>query len=139
MECSIERGVHVSGETATEDDFCDSDDQFEEDDVFGEEIDDELEQNELRSDIVLEVIRTGDVIALFSSTNSLELFYICRVLSFGKAESDMVDENNHQILQGSPYIKVTYFEKKPLNSKKTCICPSSTSDVPTIKCEFYWL
>ena len=26
MECSIERGVHVSGETATEDDFCDSDD-----------------------------------------------------------------------------------------------------------------
>ena len=61
---------------------------------------------ELRSNSVLEVISVNDVIALFSSSTSLELFYLCKVLSFGIAEQNLKDQNNHCIGKGGLYIEV---------------------------------
>ena len=58
------------------------------------------------------------VIALFSASNSLELFYLCKVVSFGKATEELKDENNHRIGKDNSYIEVNYFEKKP-NSEFT--------------------
>ena len=72
----------------------------EDDDVFGDEIDDMNEKYELCSNSVLEVISVNDVIALISSSTSLELFYLWKVLSFGIAEQDLKDENNHALRKG---------------------------------------
>ena len=47
-----------------------------EDDVFGDEIDDMNEKYELHSNTVLEVITVNGATALFSSSTSLELFYL---------------------------------------------------------------
>ena len=58
-------------------------------------------------------VSVGDAIAIFSASNSLELFYLCKVVSFGKATEDLNDENNHCIGKDDPYIEVRYFEKKP--------------------------
>ena len=62
---------------------------------------------------VLEVVTKGSVIALFSPSNSLELLYICKVLDYGVATEDCIDENNYHIEKNSPYVLVTYYEKKP--------------------------
>ena len=59
----------------------------------------------------LQVITKGSMIALFSPSNSLELFYLSKVLDFGVATKDLTDANNHQIGKDCPYILVNYFEK----------------------------
>ena len=40
------------------------------------------EEYEMRSSTVLEIIEKGDVVALYSDT-SFDLFYLCKVISFG--------------------------------------------------------
>ena len=119
LDCFIEPGKIFSAEEG-EDDDANSDVEYE-DDVFVDEIDDMNEKYELRSNSVLKVISVNDVIALFSSSTSLELFYLCKVLSFGIAEQDLKDENNHCIEKGSPYIEVKYFEVKSNNFKRPTI------------------
>ena len=57
--------------------------EYEHVDAFGNSIDENIEKYKLQSDSVLEVLTDGDVIALFSASNSLELFYLC---SFGTAK-----------------------------------------------------
>ena len=105
LDCVIEPGKIFSAEEG-EDDDVDSDVEYEDDDVFGDEIDDMNQKYELRSNSVLEVISVNDVIALFSSSTSLELFYLCKVLSFGIAEQNLKDKNNHCIGKGGLYIEV---------------------------------
>ena len=92
-----------------------------EDGVFGDEIDDMNEKYELHSNTVLEVITVNGATALFSSSTSLELFYLWKVLSFGNAEQDLKDENNHCIEKGDTYIEVKYFKVKSNNFKKPTI------------------
>ena len=50
--------------------------------------------------------------ALYSASNSLELFYLCKVLDPGIADENMVDDYNHLILKGSKYIKCQYYHKQ---------------------------
>ena len=47
-------------------------------DAFGDSADENMEKYELRNDSVLEVLSKGDVIALSSASNPLELFYLCK-------------------------------------------------------------
>ena len=115
LDCVIEPGKIFSAEEG-EDDDVDSDVEYE-DDVFGDEIDDMNGKYELRSNNVLEVISVNDVIALFSSSESIELFYLCKVLSFGIVEQDLKDENNHCIEKGGPYIEVKYFKLNQTTSR----------------------
>ena len=46
-------------------------------------INDENELYELRADTVIQVVQPGNVIALFSPPNALELFYLCIVKESG--------------------------------------------------------
>ena len=51
-------------------------------------------------------------IALYSASNYLELFYLCKVLDFGIADGNIVDDYNHLIPKGSKYTKCQYYQKK---------------------------
>ena len=94
LECSVEPGKLYSGEEGSDDDY-DSDMEYKDEDAFGDSVDENMEKYELRSDSVLEVLGEGDVIALFSASNFLELFYLCKVISFVTATEEVRDENNH--------------------------------------------
>ena len=91
----------------------DSDEDLDESQDFIEGEDIENEQNELhemRSDPVFDVIKKDGVIALYSSPNSLELFYLSKVKEFGIAQENLINTFNH-IPKGSKFIKCQYFEK----------------------------
>ena len=91
----------------------DSDEDLDESQDFIEGEDIENEQNELhemRSDSVFDVIKKDGVIALYSSPNSLELFYLCKVKEFGIAQENLIDSSNHIIPKGSKFTKCQYFE-----------------------------
>ena len=101
LNCLIEKGNLHCGES---DEYGNDETEYD-DDEFGDEIiDDSAERYELRSDCILQVIKKGCVVALFSPTNALELFYLCKVRDFGFATKDLTGENNHFIGEGSPYI-----------------------------------
>ena len=65
----------------------------------------DAESYKLRSESVNSVLTKNTTIALYSSSNSLELFYLCKVIDFGVAIENMIDEYNHIIPQGSRYIE----------------------------------
>ena len=110
-DCSIEKGNMVCGDDDEKD--TDSEVEYEDEDVLGDDIyDNDYERYELRSESVLEALTKESVIALFSPSNSLELFYLCHVLDFGVATEDLKDENNHRIGKDCPYILVNYYEMK---------------------------
>ena len=74
-----------------------------------------------RAESVMDVLQNNSTIALFSPANfSFELFYLCKVCYFGYATEDLVDEYNHVVNVGAPYIKVKYYEKKA--EKKVLFC-----------------
>lgn len=112
LECLVEPGKLYSEEEGSDDDY-DSDIEYEDDNAFGDSIDENMRKYELWSDSVLEVLSEGDVITLFSASNSLELFLLLKLLSFGIATEELRNENNHYIVKGNPYIMVTYFKMKP--------------------------
>ena len=74
-------------------------------------VSEDMEQYELRCENVLQVVHPGDIIALFSPSNSLELFYLCKMLEVGVAQTVLTDMYNHIIPRDSQYIKVHYYEK----------------------------
>ena len=61
--------------------------------------------------MIIGVIQKSNVTALYSSPNSLELFFLCKVISFGVAPEWMVDKYNI-IEKGSNYLKSQYFQKE---------------------------
>ena len=61
----------------------------------------DAEAYELRSESVNSILTKNTTIALYSSSNSLELFYLCKVIDFGVAIENMVNGYNHIISQGS--------------------------------------
>ena len=64
LECSVEPGKLYSGEEGSDDDYyCDM--EYEDEDAFGDSIDENMEKYELQSDSVLEVLSEGNFIALF--------------------------------------------------------------------------
>ena len=112
QECSIEKGKLIKGNFVDEDsDSADSDVEYE--DEFHEELGEDFEAYELRSENILQLVVPGDIAALFSPMNSLELFYLCKILEVSVAEEDIHDKYHHCIPKGSSYFLVNYYEKKP--------------------------
>ena len=70
------------------------------------------EEYELRSNVIIGVIQKSNVTALYSSPNSLELFFLSKVISFDVAPEWMVDKYNHIIEKCSNYLKCQYFQKE---------------------------
>ena len=80
--------------------------------IEGEDIENEQKElYEMRSDSVFDVIKKDGVIALYSSTNSLGLFYLCKVKEFGIAQEILIDPLNHIIPKGSKFIKCQFFKE----------------------------
>ena len=90
---------------------------FEEVDMVEDEC---QEEYEMRSSTVLEIIEKGDVVALYSDT-SFDLFYLCKVISFGVAQEQLIDKYNHVIEKGAPYLEVQYYDKKSNTLRKTSV------------------
>ena len=66
---------------------------------------------EIRGSSVMECITKDSVIALYSPSSALELFYLCKVIKFGTAIDELKDDSDHVIQKGQPYIQCKYFEK----------------------------
>ena len=62
---------------------------------------------------MVQIVQPGNVIASFSPPNALELFYLRKVIESGIAKQDIYDTQNHVIKEGSPYLSVCYYKKKP--------------------------
>lgn len=113
--CNIEKGVTIENDNTAEDD-TDSEIEYEEDDL-GEDIEDDMELYELRSEAVLQITQPGNVVALFAPVKTvLQLFYLCRVIKIDKATAEDMSttfKGHPAIEEGSQYLQVQYFEKKP--------------------------
>ena len=106
MDCSLEKGKLLMGGEADDEDYSSNSDVEFEDDEFGN-VDHEMEQYEMRSESVIQVVKPGSVVALFSPPNALELFYLCKILESGIATEDLYDKYEHIIKKGTPYLSVT--------------------------------
>ena len=102
LSCLIEKRkiVQIVDETSDHDDDDSSESEFETDLESGDD-----------SDTKGYVLSRNTTIALYSASNSLELFYLCKVLDFGIVDENMVDDCNHLIQKGSEYIKCQYYQK----------------------------
>ena len=76
----------------------------------------DAESYKLRSESVNSVLTKNATIALYSSSNSLELFYLCKVIDFGVAIENMVNGYNHIISQGSR--ECLYYQKQKETKSK---------------------
>ena len=126
MECCIEKGKLVMTGDDSDDYSTNSEAEYEYDEF--ENADNETELYELRSETVVPVVKPGNVIALFSPPNALELFYLCKVEFSGIATEDLHDGQHHIIKEGSPYLSIKYYEKKPnseFSKNRHIICKMS--------------
>ena len=93
---------------------------------------------EIRGDSVLAAISKGNIVALYSPPNSMELFYLCKVIDFGVASENLIDKYNHAIPVGSKYLakvmekKNKYFYK--LLPDDIYVCPTEVMS-PFVKLE----
>ena len=106
-----EKGKTVQQVTEASDDDSTTESEFE-NDYDDDDAESDAEAYELRSESVNSILTKNTTIALYSSSNSLELFYLCKVIDFGVAIENMVDEYNHIIPQGSRYIECQYYQKQ---------------------------
>ena len=112
VDCPHEKGCLVyAGIMNT--DFSDYENTDEDSDEEKDDVEEEdcTEAYELRSESVLDIIQKDSIIALYSPSKSIELFFLFKVLEFGVAESNMVDRNEHYIMKGEKFIKGNYLEK----------------------------
>ena len=106
-----EKGKTVQQVTEASGDDSTTESEFE-NDYDDDDAESDAEAYELRSESVNSILTKNTTIALYSSSNSLELFYLCKVIDFGVAIENMVDEYNHIIPQGSRYIECQYYQKQ---------------------------
>ena len=76
--CSYESGKIIY--TNCSDDECsdNSDEEIENEDLYCEET--VTEENEMRAECIVDVVRPGAYVALFSPPESFEIFYLCQVM-----------------------------------------------------------
>ena len=94
-----EKGKTVQQVTKASDDDSTTESEFE-NDYDDDNAESDAEAYELRSESVNSILTKNTTIALYSSSNSLELFYLCKVIDFGVAIENMVDDYNHIIPLG---------------------------------------
>ena len=110
VDCPHEKGCLVyAGIIKT--DFSDYENSDEDSDEEKDDVEDEdcTEAYELCSESVLDIIQKDSIIALYSPSKSIELFFLFK--EFGVAENTMVDRNEHYIMKGEKFIKENYLEK----------------------------
>ena len=103
----IEKGKFVLATDASDDDSSSED--FENDFDVDEESDTKI--YELHAETVNDVLTKDTCITLYSSSNALKLFFLCKVLDFGVANEDLFDSYNHVITKGCKYIRCQYYQK----------------------------
>ena len=116
VSCLTEKGKTVQQVAEASDNDSITESEFE-NDYDDDNAESDAEACELRSESVNSVLTKNTTIALYCSFNSLELFYLCKVIDFGVAIENMVDEYNH-IPQGSPYIECQYYQKQKETKSK---------------------
>ena len=111
IECNDEKGVIIYPRKSNQDESSssstDSEDSDRDDEV--EEID--VEQYEMRSASISNIVETGNIVALFAPPKLFEMFYLCKVISIEVAEKEIIDDHHHTIQKGSVYLKCHYLEK----------------------------
>ena len=117
VSCLTEKGKTVQQVTEASDDDSTTESELE-DDYDDGDTESDTGAYKLRSESVNSVLTKNTTIALYSSSNSLELFYLCKVIDFGLAIEIMVDEYNHIISQGSRYIQCQYYQKEKETKSK---------------------
>ena len=112
ISCLIEKGkiVQVIDEASDNDDSNDSSEGEFENDISDDES--KTEAYELKAESVDSILKKNTTIALYFASSSLELFYLCKVLDFGIADENMIDDYNHLIPKGSKCIKCHYYQKR---------------------------
>ena len=90
-----EKGKTVQQVTEASDGDSTTESEFE--NYYDDDTEYDSETYELRSESVNSVLTKKTTIALYSSSNSLDLLYLCKVIDFGVAIENMVDEYNHII------------------------------------------
>ena len=117
VSCLTEKGKTVQQVTEASDNDSTTESEFE-NDCDDDNAESDAEAYKLRSESVNSVLTKNTTTALYSSSNSLELFYLCKVIDFGVAIENMVDEYNHIIPQGSRYIECQYYQKQKETKSK---------------------
>ena len=117
VSCWTEKGKTVQQVTEASDDDSTTESEFE-DDYNDDDTESDTEPYKLRSESVNSVLTKNTSIALYSSSNSLELLYLCKVIDLGVAIEILVDEYNHIISQGSRFIQRQYYQKQKETKSK---------------------
>ena len=110
-----EKGKTVQQVTKASDDDSTTESEFE-NDYDDDNAESDAEAYELRSESVNSILTKNTTIVLYSSSNSLELFYLCKVIDFGVAIENMVNGYNHIISQGSR--ECLYYQKQKETKSK---------------------
>ena len=88
-----------------------------EDDESGESGDAvESEENELIQNG--QSFEENAVVAIRSSTNANELFYLCQIIDIKQAQDNREDEYGHKVVKGDDYLECVYLELKDPMAKK---------------------
>ena len=82
--------VQIIDEASDHDDNDSSESEFENDLENGDESD--TEAYKVRAKTINSIFSRNTTTALYSASNSLELFYLCKVLDFGIADQNLVDD-----------------------------------------------
>ena len=110
IECNNEKGViiYLTKNNQNESSSSSSDSEHSDRDGEKEEID--VEQYEMKSASISEIVETGNIVALFTPRGSFEMF--CKVISIEVAEKEIIDDYHHTIQKGSVHLKCYYLEKR---------------------------
>ena len=108
LNCYDEQGLYFPPQLTcqqedSEDDSVDDDTSVGDDDES--DADEDCEAYEIRANNVIKIVENDTVIALYSPPNSVELFFLCKVLYSGVATEKLQDNYNHVIEVGCSYIK----------------------------------
>ena len=76
-----------------------------------------IPQKNIRADFVVDAVEPGSYIALYSSPESFEMFYLCHVIAIETASDDIGDDYNHTIRKDTKYLKYKYLEKRSEKKK----------------------
>ena len=109
-ECNDEKGVIIYPRKSNQDESSSSSSDSEDSDRDKEVEESDVEQYEMRSASISEIVETGNIVALFAPPESFEMFYLCKVIEVAKKE--MIDDYHHTIQKGSVYLKCHYLEKR---------------------------
>ena len=112
ISCTTEKGKEYNKNMSNDSDFSDFESANESDNDSDDEDENQEKLYGIRAEHVTCIISKNSTIALYSSTNSFDLFYLCKVIDFGEAEGTLVDKFDHVIERDMKFIKCQYYQKE---------------------------